>query len=92
MSNFKFELPFKVERSCRCSYVVSFTEGENKGTVAFISNENFFRLMYNPNLPVELIPRRNPRTGKELTWIMVPTMEWTFGFKARLFGLDGNRI
>ena len=87
MANYKFELPFEVERPCRCSYVVRF----DKDRQAFISNENLFRLMMNPDTPMQFIKKKN-QNGIEQTWIMVCKMEWTLGFKKPMFGPDGRRF
>ena len=82
-----YQLPFKVVRPCRCSYVVSLDEDHQ----AFISNENLFRLMMNPDTPMKLIKKPN-RNGPEQTWIVVCKMEWTLGFKKPMFGPDGCRL
>ena len=88
MSNFKFELPFEVERACRCSFVVRLENGER----AFISNQNLFTLIRAPWTPFQVMKRTDHRTGIEQAWIMIQESKWTFGFKTRLFGIDGNRI
>lgn len=87
MSNFKFELPFEVERTCRCSFVVRLENGGH----AFISNENLFYLAQNPGCKFEVI-NRNYRDGRTQPWIMVCKMEWTLGFKKPVFGPDGRRF
>ena len=87
MYNSKFELPFEVERACRCSFVVRLENGEH----AFISNENLLRVMQNPTIPMKFVKKMN-RNGIEQTWIMVCKMEWTLGFKISMFGPDGRRF
>lgn len=88
MSNYKFELPFEVERACRCSFVVRLKDG----THAFISNQNFFTMMQAPWTSFQVIKKRNVRTGIDQPWIMVQECRWTLGFKTKLFGADGSRI
>ncbi len=83
-----YQLPFKVERSCRCSYVVSL----DKDHQAFISNENLWTLMQNPDTPFQVIMRRSSRSGIEKPWIVVAKTEWTLGFKTPMFGPDGRRF
>lgn len=86
-----YQLPFELVRPCRCSYVVSFTNDNGDRQEAFISNENLFRLMMNPDTPIKLIPKKN-QNGTEQIWIMVCKMEWTLGFKKPIFGPDGYRF
>ena len=87
MANYKFELPFKLGRPCRCSFVVRLDDGRN----AFISNENLFYLSQNPGCEFEVIDR-NYRNGRTQPWIVVAKTEWTLGFKKPMFGPDGHRI
>ena len=87
MYNSKFELPFEVERACRCSFVVRLENGEH----AFISNENLLRVMQNPTIPMNFVKKMH-RNGTEQTWIVVCKMEWTLGFKKPMFGPDGHRF
>ena len=82
-----YQLPFEVERPCRCSFVVRLEDGGH----AFISNENLVRLMMNPDTPMEFIKKQN-QNGPDQTWIMVCKMEWTLGFKKPVFGPDGRRF
>ena len=88
MYNSKFELPFEVERACRCSFVVRL-ENEHH---AFISNENLWTLMQNPGTPFQVIMRMDPRSCIEKPWIVVLKTEWALGFKKPMFGPDGHRF
>ena len=87
MAMYTYQLPFEVERPCRCSFVVRFKNGGH----AFISNENLFYLSQNPGCKFEVI-NRNYRNGRTQPWIIVAKTEWTFGFKKPMFGPDGHRI
>lgn len=82
-----YQLPFEVERPCRCSFVVRLENGGH----AFISNENLFRLMMNPDTPMKFIKKQS-QNDPDQTWIMVCKMEWTLGFKKPVFGPDGRRF
>ena len=81
-----YQLPFEVERACRCSFVVRL-ENEQR---AFISNENLLTIMMNPNTPMKFIKKMN-RNGTEQTWIIVCKTEWTLGFKNLMLGPDGRK-
>lgn len=84
----QYNLPFEIERACRCSFVVRLVNGET----AFISNENLWTLMQNPDSQIEIIHHQDNRRGTVQKWIMVAKTEWTLGFKKRIFGPDGRAI
>ena len=88
MAMYTYQLPFEVERSSRCSYVVKL----DKDHYAFISNENLWTLMQNPDTPFQVIMKRDPRSRTERPWIVVLKTEWTLGFKKPMFGPDGHRF
>ena len=83
-----YDLPFEIERACRCSFVVRLYNGET----AFISNENLWTLMQNPNSQIQVIDHQDNRRDTVQKWIMVAKTEWTLGFKKRIFGPDGMPI
>ena len=84
----QYNLPFEVERACRCSFVVRLVNGEH----AFITNENLWALMQNPDSLKKVVEKMDPRTRNVQKWILVGKFEWSWGFKKKLFGPDGMAI
>ena len=82
-----FNLPFEIERACRCSFVVRLNNGEH----AFISNANLLAFMNNPHTLYEIIPRRDSR-GVELNWIAIHVCSLDLGFKKPIFLPTGERF
>ena len=79
---------FKLVRACRCSFAVRFENGEH----AYISNQNLLYLMQHPDASFVTVERRDSRNGMITKWVMIEQVVWTFGFKTRLFGLDGKAL
>lgn len=74
-----FNLPFEVERACRCSFVVRLL---NSGEHAFISNANLLAFMNDPYVQYEIIRRRDAN-GLETNWIAIYSLD--LGFKKPIF-------
>lgn len=70
------DLPFEIERACRCSFIVCFNNGEH----AFISNANLLAFINNPYIQYEIVLRRDSR-GIETKWIAVYKCTIDLGFK-----------
>ena len=83
-----FNLPFEIERACRCSFVVRFY---NSGEHAFISNANLLAFLNEPYIQYEIIPRRDSR-GVEMKWIAVVRCSLDLGFKKPTFSANGERF
>ncbi len=82
-----FNLPFEIERACRCSFVVRFNNGER----AFISNANLLAFMNNPYTQYEIVPRRNVN-GVEVNWIAIHVCSLDLGFKKPMFSSNRERF
>lgn len=76
------DLPFEIERACRCSFVVRFY---NSGEHAFISNANLLAFLKNPYTQYEIIPRKDVRRGTETNWIAIHVCSLDLGFKKPVF-------
>ena len=72
------DLPFEIERACRCSFVVRFSNGEH----AFISNANLLAFMNDSHTQYEIIRRRDAN-GLETNWIAIYSLD--LGFKKPVF-------
>ena len=83
----QYNLPFEIERACRCSFVVRIDNGEP----VFITNENLLYMMEHPDANFQIVERCNSH-GFDSKWIEVAKTEWTLGFKNRIFGPDGMLI
>lgn len=77
-----FNLPFEIERACRCSFVVRLNNGDR----AFISNANLLAFMNNPQTQYELVCRRDSR-GIESNWIAIHVCSLDLGFKRPMFSI-----
>ena len=81
----KEELPFEIERACRCSFVVRFSNGER----AFITNANLLVFLNHPATSYQIV-RSFDKRGIEMRWVAVYTLD--FGFKRPLFSATGERL
>lgn len=75
------DLPFEIERACRCSFVVRLNNGDH----AFISNANLLAFLRDPYTQYEIIPRKDVRRGTETNWIAIHVCSLDFGFKKPVF-------
>lgn len=83
-----YNLPFEVERACRCSFLVRLNDGQ----LAYISNANMLMLANHPETPFQVMMRMDPKTHIERPWIVVARTEWTLGFKKPMFCPDERRF
>lgn len=81
-----FNVPFEIERACRCSFVVRFNNGEQ----AFISNSNLLEFMKDPRIQYGIVLRRDAR-GIETKWVAVHKYIVDLGFKKPIFH-HGERL
>lgn len=84
---FTYNLPFKVERPCRSSFVVRLVNGEH----AFITNENLLYMTEHPDADFQIVERLDSH-GIGRNWIVVAKVVWDFGFKKKMFDCNGQAI